>query len=169
MSDIRDATVAMAGRHVCLTVSFAKQPFGRRQRRFGLQLGLSLSYRTQTAPYLQTATFAVETNYGTEDGLAYAGLVSGGVSPRPANAHVELRGNTLRAAFDLDSSFPLLRPAELNRLTWRIGVLSTDVPSRPEGEAPLDAFDQLPNVRDKSSTSLPGEIRQSNGRTVEPR
>jgi len=39
VTDIRSAAVAVSGRHVCFAVSFARQPFGRRQRRFGLELG----------------------------------------------------------------------------------------------------------------------------------
>jgi hypothetical protein len=167
-SDIRSATVAVSGRHVCFAVKLARQPFGRRQRRFGLQLGLSLTYRTKTAPYLRRTAFGVETNAELKDGRTYAGILMGGATaPRPANAHVELHGKTLSADFDLDSSFPPLRPAQLKALTWGVSFFGTDVAS-VAASRPLTSHDQLPNNPDRSGLSVSPEVRQSDGRIVRP-
>jgi hypothetical protein len=169
MTDIRSATFAVSGRHVCLTVTFAKQPFGRRQQRVGLSLGLGLTYRTKGPPYLTRAGFAVQSNVYVENGLTYAGFGLGsGTSPKRANVGIEVHGNTLSVGFDLEPSFPFLRPSQLKGLSWGIGLFVYDHSPVPGVAGSLGYHDQLPNNPDRSGNSTSPEVRQSDGKTITP-
>jgi hypothetical protein len=163
-ADIRSARLAISGRHVCFSVAFASQPFGTRQRRFGVQLGLGLMYQTRTPPSVHQAGFAFGTNIFRRDGLIYAG--SGGASPpQPAATHAELRGNTLVVDFDLDGSFPSLRPSELVNLTWGLDITVSDYRA---GGVPTNFHDQVPNNPHPDAAVPSPEVRQSDGKTVTP-
>jgi hypothetical protein len=163
-ADIRSASLAIAGRHVCFSVSFASQPFGTEQRRVGVQVGLGLAYQTRTPPSVHQAGFSIGTNVFRRDGLTYAGF--GGVSPpQPAATHVELRGNTLVVDFDLDGSFPSLRPAQLANLTWGLDI---SVSEYRAGGVPTNFHDQVPNNRHPDAAVPSPEVRQSDGKTVTP-
>jgi hypothetical protein len=168
VSDVRSARVAISGRHVCFAVSFAKQPFGWHQRRVGLQLALSLTYKTKTAPYLHRIAFGVQTNVQLVNGLTYAGILTPD-GPLPANAHVELHGKTLVADFDLDPSFPFLRRARLSGLSWHVALSGTDLRTVAQATPrPLHSHDQLPNNPDRTGLFTSPEIRQSDGKTITP-
>jgi hypothetical protein len=168
-SDLRSASVSVTGRHVCFAVTFARQPFGSRQRRFAFQVGLGLNYRTKTPPYLRRAPFAVQTNVQLENSLTYAGILTPS-GPTPANAHVELHGRTLRADFELDPSFPLLRPVQLKGLSWSVSFSGTDLRTlRLATPQPLTSHDQLPDNPYLSTNSISPEIRQSDGKKITPR
>ncbi len=167
-SDLRSAAVAVSGRHVCFSVSFAKPLFGQHQRRYSLQLGLKLTYKATSAPYLRIASFGVETNVRVANGLTYAGLFEGGAPVRPAHAHVEVRTNTLSADFDLERDFPSLRPAQLNKLTWRVTSLGSDLGGRRPATVHPSSYDELPNNADAASNVVSPEVRQSDGKTITP-
>jgi hypothetical protein len=168
VSDIRSARVAVSGRHVCFAVSFAKQPFGRHQRRFALQLALSLTYKTKMAPYLHRIAFGVQTNVQLVNGLTYAGILTPD-GPVPAKAHVEPHGETLVADFDLDPSFPFLRLAQLSGLSWRVALSGTDLRTVAQANPrPLHSHDQLPSNPDRTGLSTSPQIRQSDGKTITP-
>jgi hypothetical protein len=163
-ADIRSASLAMSGSHVCFSVSFASQPFGTRQQRFGLQLGLGLTYQTRTPPAVYQAGFTFGTNTFRRDGLIYAGF--GGTSPpQPAATHAELRGNTLVVDFDLDGSFPSLRPSQLGNLTWGLDITVSDYRA---GGVPTNLHDQVPNNPHPDAAVPSPEVRQSDGKTVTP-
>lgn len=168
-SDLRSATVSVTGRHVCLAVTFARQPFGSLQRRFAFQVGLGLNYRTKTLPYLRRAAFAVQTNVQLQNGLTYAGILTPS-GPTPANTHVELHGRALRADFELDPSFPLLRPVQLKGLSWSVSFSGTDLRIlRLATPRPVTSHDQLPDDPYLSTSSNSPEIRQSDGTKFTPR
>jgi hypothetical protein len=163
-ADIRSASLAVSGRHVCFSVSFASQPFGTRQPRFGVQLGLGLMYQTRTPPSVHQAGFAFGTNVFRRDRLIYAGL--GGASPpQPAATHAELRGKTLVVDFDLDEGFPSLRPSQLGNLTWGLDITVTDYRA---GGVPTNFHDQVPNNPHPDAAVPSPEVRQSDGKTVTP-
>jgi hypothetical protein len=163
-ADIRSASLAIAGRHVCFSASFASQPFGTEQRRVGVQVGLGLTYQTRTPPSVHQAGFGIGTNIFRRDGLTYAGF--GGVSPpQPAATQAELRGNTLVVAFDLDGSFPSLRPAQLANLTWGLDITVTEYRA---GGVPTNFHDQVPNNPHPDAAVPSPEVRQSDGKTVTP-
>jgi hypothetical protein len=90
------------------------------------------------------------------------------VGPRLARAHVELHGNTFRADFDLDSSFPFLRSAQLSGLSWGLSFFGTDLRSLRRAPGPLGSHDQLPDNPDTTGNSTSPEVRQSDGKTVVP-
>jgi hypothetical protein len=169
-TDIRSVGLAVAGRHVCLSVSFARQPFGER-RRVALQFGLGLTYHTRTAPYVRQTSFVIESNTQLQNGLTYAGIPVGGgaTHPRPAGSHFELRGNTLAVDFDLDRSFPELRPNELGGLTWALSFSATDYRADdPTATGHVAFYDVLPDNPDPTAASASPEVRQSDGKAVTP-
>ena len=148
---------------------FAKQPFGRRQQRVSLDLGLGLTYRPKGPPYLTRTGFSVQSNVYVPNGLTYAGFGLGsGTPPRGANVVIEVHGNMLRVAFDLEPSFPFLRPSQLERLSWGMGFFATDLASTPGVSGYLSYHDQLPNNPDRSGNSTSPEVRQSDGKTITP-
>jgi hypothetical protein len=163
-ADIRSATLAVAGRHVCFSVSFARQPFGTRQRAVGVEVGLGLTYQTRTPQSVQQAGFGIGMNVYRRDGLIYAGF--GGVSPpQPAGTHAELRGSTLLVDFELDSDFPSLRPAQLANLTWGLDITVSEY---RDGGVPTNFHDQVPNNPQPDAAVPSLEVRQSDGKTVTP-
>jgi len=163
-ADIRSATLAIAGRHVCFSVSFARQPFGTPQRAVGVDVGLGLTYQTRTPPSVHQAGFGIGTNIYRRNGLIYAGF--GGVNPpQPAGTHAELRGNTLLVDFDLDSSFASLRPAQLANLTWGLDVTVSEY--RDDG-VPTNFHDQVPNNPHPDAAVPSPEVRQSDGKAITP-
>jgi hypothetical protein len=163
-ADIRSATFAVAGRHVCFSVSFARQPVGTRQRAVGVEVGLGLTYQTRTPQSVQQAGFGIGTNVYRRDGLIYAGF--GGVSPpQPAGTHAELRGSTLLVDFELDSDFPSLRPAQLANLTWGLDITVSEY---RDGGVPTNFHDQVPNNPQPDAAVPSLEVRQSDGKTVTP-
>lgn len=164
VADIRSVSLAIAGRHVCFSVSFARQPFGTRQRRIGVELGLGLTYQTRTPVSVHQVGFGVETNTSLRNGLTYAGIGAGS-PPLPAATHAELRGNTLVVDFDLDTSLPALRLSQLANLTWGLDVSVVDDRA---GEAPVVFHDQVPDNAHPAAAVASPEVRQSDGKTVTP-
>jgi hypothetical protein len=159
-AEIRSVSMAIAGRHVCFSVTFGGQPFGIRQRQVSVQVGLGLTYMTKVS--VRQAGFNMEKNLVLHNGLTYAGLGSG-QPPQPSATHAELRGNTLLVDFDLDSGFPPLVPSQLGNLTWGLGV--TVGQYRP-GATPTLFFDQVPNDPNAGAPVATPEVRQSDGKTV---
>ena len=170
-ADIRSASLAVAGRHVCFSVSFARQPFGRRQRRLAHELGLGLTYKTRTAPYLRETSFVMETNVHVQDGLSYAGIPVGGgaTHPLPAGSHFELHGNTLAVEFELEPGFPDIGPAQLSSLAWALSFNIIDYRSNdPSATTHVGFYDVVPNNPDGSGASVAPAIRQSDGKAITP-
>jgi hypothetical protein len=169
MADIRIATLAVTGRHVCFSVTFARQPFGRDQRRYAVSFGMGLTYSTKTKPFLQGTGFGVQTNSYLQNGLTYAGFNLGsGAPPRSSNAHAELHGNTLTVDFELEQTFPYLRPRDLSKFSWGVGIFVTDLTALHGGRGHAQAHDQLPNNPDRTGNSTSPEIRQSDGKVITP-
>lgn len=137
--EIRSVSMAVAGRHVCFAASFAGQPFAIRRRDVSVDLGLGFTYMTKSS--LQQAGFNMETNEVLRNGRTYAGLGSG-QPPQPAATHAEIRGNTVRVDFDLDSGFPALSPSQLANLSWGLSITVTQLRS---AATPTNFFDQVPN------------------------
>jgi hypothetical protein len=118
--------------------------------------------------YIREAA-AVQTNVQLQNGLTYAGILTPS-GPTPANTHVDLHGRTLRADFELDPSFPLLRPVQLKRLSWVVSFSGTDLRTlRLATPRPLNSHDQLPDNPYLSANSISPEIRQSDGKKITPR
>jgi hypothetical protein len=163
-ADIRSVSLAMSGRHVCFSVAFARQPFLQRRPTVGIEIGLGLTYWAKRPLSVHQAGFGIETNTVLRNGRTYAGLGST-QPPLPAAAHAELHGNTLVADFDLDASFPALRPSQLANLTWGLDISVVDF----AGATPTASFhDQVPNNPHPLAPVASPEVRQSDGKVVIP-